>query len=122
MPSHEEPPCLSAPGIQGPKYAKAIKIKPMIGRVGPTLRRVASRVSNNKAEPMNTSDEDGLPTRCAKDAAGKSGRYIAAPIASNAKKISIRGTPSNRCQAFWPSVSLLRMPKRRNTSPRTNER
>ena len=123
MPSHDDPPCFSAPGIIGPKYANPIKIKPIIGSVGPTLRLAASRVRMSKAEPMKTSNCDGLPTRWAKADAGNNGKYIAAVTAKNAKIISINGIPSSLYQALGDNVSLVFCaPNNKNTSPKTNDK
>ena len=98
-------------------------MRPMIGNVGPTLRRAASSVSKSKAEPIKMSDDDGFPTRCAKAAAGSKGRYIAAATAKTANTISIRGTPSKWYHAFGGfTLFVLRAPNSRNTSPRTKER
>ena len=94
-----------------------------MGRVGPTLRRVASKVKNNSAVPMNISNEDGLPTRCAKAVAGKSGKYIAAVIAKTAIIMSAKGTPSKRYHTLDCMLLFdFRKPKSRKTNPNTNDK
>ena len=94
-----------------------------IYRPWPTLRLAASRVRMSKAEPMKTSNCDGLPTRWAKADAGNNGKYIAAVTAKNAKIISINGIPSSLYQALGDNVSLVfRAPNNKNTSPKTNDK
>ena len=94
-----------------------------MGKVGPILRRAASRVSKSRAEPIKISVVDGLPTLCAKASAGSKGRYIAAPTASNANTVSMMGTPSKRYQALGAKLlCVLRAPNSKNTSPRTKDK
>ena len=72
---------------------------------------------------MKTSNCDGFPTRCANADAGRSGKYIDATTAKNAKIMSINGMPSNLYQALGGKLSLdLRMPNNKNTNPRTNDK